>query len=229
MSPLPGPDLLPSEDTLPGASGDNAGDAIYLQWRYLAIDDATDSIIYALSHAAGRLFNQARSVAIGDDSDRPGQLLWDPAVAELWALRWTAQLSGAPIPSRYAGESDSDYLDRVRDAVIHVLGWRRGTPAALAAIARGRLTDTKTVTITERYQGSVWRVRVDTLDEETPTPELTRQDLHDPEGAVAGMRIIYRETTGWTIGEMEADTLEFPTIGDLEAGFATIGDLEANP
>lgn len=200
-----------------------AGQAIYRHVAHLAVDADTEVLLRALSEAGGTLIDRARRVALGDGALRPGQLLWDPAAAELWALRWTAQLTGAAIPGQRAGETDAAYLLRARDAVIHVFGWHRGTPEALRAILRGRLTGGRRTAVYEQV-GSAWRAVAVTYEAETPNPVATAADLQDPEAVPAGVRLIYRTDPGWSVGQLEA--APYASIGALEAAFTTVDDLE---
>lgn len=203
-----------------------AGDAVYRHIEHLATGDPTSDVLLAgLAQAAGALVDNARRVALGTDTLRPGQLLWDASVAELWALPWTALLSGARLPPRRQNETADAYLLRARDAVIHVGGWRRGSPEAHRAIARGRLTGDRRVTVVERYQGSAWRTLVITYAAETPTPALTEADLKSDENVVAGVRLIYRTDLGWSIDQME-DAYAASDLDALEDDYPHIDALE---
>lgn len=179
-----------------------AGDAIYSHVAHLAANATSDTILRAICQAAGALLQPARSVALGSDDLRPGQALWDASKAEIWALKWTALLSGATVTPRRSGESEASYLARVRDEVIHVRGWRRATHTAIATAAKQRLTGTRSVRIVERALGDQWTAVVITSPGETPDPGLLVADLVDPEVAIAGVQLLLRMSDEPLVDEM---------------------------
>lgn len=207
-----------------------AGDAIRRHVEHLERDAESDAILDALAQAAGAPLDRARRVALGTpDGLRPFQLLWDASVAEAWSLPWTALLSGAPVPAREIGETEEAYIVRARDAVIHVRGWRRGTPESVIATARAHLIGGRRVNLVERVGGDVWRALVITYVAETPDPDQVLVDLNDPEAAVAGVLLEYRTDLGWSIDQAEMtrpdlDTLEtlIPDLDVLETRLPAI-------
>ena len=126
-------------------------------------------------------------IAHGDGGTiRPWEALMDPNNAALWALPYAAQWTGGIMPTRFANETDDDYLTRARAELDHPRGMRRGGATSLEVIAQGYLTGNKTVRVWERWEGEIWGVCVEVKESECPDLDAVSAALHDPEIWPAG-------------------------------------------
>lgn len=164
--------------------------------------------------SAGTLSKVHRLVT--EQEGRPGwQVALDPDLADLEDLPWLAQFGGANL------RPDMDEAQQ-RDAVKAPEVFRRGTIPAIVQVAERRLTGTKTVIVTERYTEKAWRLRIETLAGETPEPTITQAEIIAEQKPV-GIVLFFNTRVNWTWGEAK-ESVEFPTWGDVKAGFASWHD-----
>jgi hypothetical protein len=209
-----------------------AGEAIYAHLDHLEVDAGSDALLRALCEGVGMLVERARTIAIGTDTARPGQLMWDPAIAPRWMLPWLAQLSGAILPAQAAGEPEADYLARARTELIYVSGWRRGTAKALREAPRYTLTGDRTVILRERYDpgnptvDSEWHTMVVTYESQTPDPAATLATLANAEQTPAGVKLHHAVLPGQDFEQIRRDFATFVELRDAYAGFTALRDDE---
>lgn len=117
----------------------------------------------------------------------PGAPLMDPELCPDWALPWLGQLVGAQLPAGATPE-------QARELISSVVGWKRGTPAALEAAAAMYLTGNKAVYFRERDGGDPYALEVVTLVGETPDPQATLAALMAQKPG--GILLRYRTVAG---------------------------------
>src|SRR5690606_19674628 len=113
------------------------------------------------------------------------------------------------------------YLARAREEVVRPRGMFRGGHAALILAVQRHLTGTRSVRITERLDGSVWRIAVRVRTSECPDPAAVEAAANAPDVIPAGMRAVVVLADGSIWDE--------PTIQWDEAGAATWDDAETEP
>lgn len=190
------------------------GERLRERTEQLAPTDAQHGWVHA--HLCEALMIMLREVAeVYDPPDPipPGAPLLDPQLAPDWALPWVGQLVGVHVPPGLTP-------DQQRTLISQAGGWRRGTPAALEAMASLYLTGSQTVYFRER-DGDPYALEVVTLDSETPDPAAVRTALltQKPGGIV----LAYRQVAGWDYQELTATGPDpysalgpiFPTYYDL--------------
>lgn len=127
-----------------------------------------------------------------DTADGPG---WSQVVdierAPPEMLAWLAQFVGVRIPPGLS-------VERQRAHAADAAGFRRGTPTALIAAARSRLTGRQQVILVERHNGDPYRVLVQTFLPETPDPDAVSAALRaeKPGGVVLTYEVIPGSTWG---------------------------------
>lgn len=157
---------------------------------------------------------------VTDQEDRPGwQVLLDPARAPTIILPWLAQFDGAVLlPSM----TDAAKRDTIRNPAA----WERGTVSFLETVAKRHLTGSKTVVVTERYTGSAWKIRVETLTVETPEAAVTEREIRE-EAKPIGIVLFFNSRATWTWGLMN-EQAEYNTWAKLQAKLATWGAVIAH-
>jgi hypothetical protein len=155
---------------------------------------------------------------VNDRDSGPGwQILLDPDECPAVALPYLAQFVGARLtPSMTEAEQ--------RAAIANPEGFGRGTPAAIVAVAKRRLTGTKTVLLVEFYTGLAYRMKIVTLGGETPDPDATLADILREQKPI-GIRLFFNTSPDWTWAEL---VVEEATWADATATFATWGHVEAH-
>ena len=149
------------------------------------------------------------------EEEAPGwQILLDPDRCPAKALPYLAQFVGARL------RPDMDEEQR-RSAIKEPEGFGRGTPAAIVATARRRLTGTKFVSLVERYTGLAYRMKIATLESETPDPELTKAEIIAEQKPI-GIRLFFNDSPDWTWEEV---ALENETWQDVIDEYETWADL----
>ena len=148
-------------------------------------DEETDWTALRFIESVGRLLDPVERLA-RDEGDRPGwahTLMPDTAPVEY--LEWLAQFVGV---SWGTPPTEADQRLRIQTKE----GQRRGRPATLLAAIQATLTGTKSVLITERYQGSAWRLYVRTYTAETPDQAATLRAIlrQKPGGIVLTYEVI---------------------------------------
>jgi Phage tail protein (Tail_P2_I) len=152
---------------------------------------------------------------VTEQEGRPGwQIILDPQRAPAEVLPWLAQFDGATL------RPDMDTAQR-RDAIVTPEAFGRGTIPAIERVAKRRLTGTKTVIITERYTGSAWRLRIETIEGETPEPEKTEQEIVDEQKPI-GIVLFFNSRAVWDWAEVVFEKAtwlklreDFPTWFDV--------------
>jgi len=161
------------------------------------------------------------SYLIDDENDLPGwAVLLDPERCPEAALPWLAQFGGAVLTPEMTEEAR-------RKAIQTPEAFSRGRLASLEAVAKRRLTGTKTVLVTERYTGNAWRLRVETLDEETPDPEGTKADILRYQKPI-GVLLFLNTRAVWNWGEVKAEKATYPTWKSVKEAFATWKDFRTH-
>lgn len=183
-------------------------------------DAASNRVLGALVQGMAAPFARLHATAHGDATVPPWGVLTDPAVAPLWALPFAAQFTGGVMPTRLAGEADSDYLARARGAVVWPRGMRRGGVEAIRLAVEPTLTGARSVLIRERVNGDPWAMIVDTLAGETPDPPVTRRAAEAV--AAAGVVVTVRALGGQTYDDLAA---RHATYDDVDAAYARYDDL----
>jgi hypothetical protein len=170
-----------------------------------------------LCEALARMLQQVADVWDPPDPLPPGAPLMDPELAPDWALPWVAQLVGVQLP---AGASP----DQGRALIAGVSGFKRGTPAALRAVAAMYLTGDKTVYFRERDPSGganyAYTLEVVTLTSETPDPAAVLAALKTQKPG--GLVLSYRTTAGW---DYQAMTGAGGTYLTLKTTYSTYRNL----
>jgi hypothetical protein len=169
------------------------------------------SLKICMAITAGRL-DLLHELLIDDVTNLPAWgIVFDPATCPEACLPYLAQFDGAVLTP------EMDEAAR-RAAIQTPEAFSRGRLASLEAVAKRRLTGTKTVLVTERYTLNAWRLLVETLEGETPDPEGTKADIVAYQKPV-GIVLFYNERVAWVWGEAKK-SLEFPTWKTVKEGFA---------
>lgn len=227
---FPAPDLQPGYDATPGEAAPNLLRRAFPVVAHLltgveAQDTLTVGLLDSLLQPAGRLGEICWGSTVG-----PWHLLLDPELAPAWALPYAAQTTLARLPGRRIGESEEDWTDRARDAVLHPPLRKAGSVGAIRAAARPFLSGTKAVRVVHQV-GDEWHIDVRVRSDEVIDQPALAAAIDDPEILTAGVKptlVLVAPGTPWTIAEVE-DVYADRTIAHLEANFATIAALEANP
>lgn len=156
------------------------------------------------------------SYVMGTDDALPAWApIFDPATAPVEALPYLAQFAGARLR---ADMSEAQIRDAISDPEV----FRRGSPAHIVAVAKRRLTGTKTVLLQERYTGSAYRIRIATIAGETPDSAATQAEIIR-EAKPIGVRLFFNANPAWTWAELvaedatwTAETGAYPTWGAVE-------------
>lgn len=196
-----------------------AAEEIYaaLDPAFTAADEANEWVALKICMAivAGKI-DLLHSYLIDDITNLPAYaVIFDPERCPLGALPFLSQFGGAILTPEMDEEAR-------RNAIKAPEAFSRGRPASLEAVARRRLTGTKTVILTERYTGNAWRIRVETLEEETPDPAGTEADIIAYQKPI-GIRLFFNGRVNWTWGEAKA-SVEFPTWKAVKEAFASWHD-----
>lgn len=173
-------------------------------------DAAEDRLLGILAHAVMRPVEELHDVAAGRADAAEWQLALDPARAPARSLQWLAQWTGAPRTPDVTRQQIKDHL---------VL--RRGRPASITTAVAATLERTRTVMLTERYQGSAWRLLVQVFAVDTPDAAAAERAARNQ--TPVGVRLTFEVLGGMTYGQAEA---RYATYGDVEGAFATYGDAE---
>jgi Phage tail protein (Tail_P2_I) len=152
---------------------------------------------------------------VTDSEDGLGwEILFDPTNVPARYLPWLAQPAGAVL------RPDMDEAQQ-RAAIMEPEGFGRGTLAAIESVAKRRLTGTKAVVITERYTGSAWRLLIETLEDETPDPDLTEAEIIAEQKPI-GILLFFNSRAAWSWEELVA---EEATWLDVREDFGTWFDV----
>lgn len=181
---------------------------------FTANDEQTDylSLRICMAITAGRI-DLLHSYLIDDITNLPAwSVIFDPERAPAEALPYLAQFSGALLTP------EMDEAAR-RNAIQTPEAFSRGRLASIEAVVKRRLTDTKAVIVTERYTGDPWRLRIETIEEETPDQAGIEADLIRFQKPI-GILLFFNTRVAWTWGEAK-ESIEHPTWGDVKEDFAT--------
>lgn len=185
------------------------GDELFA--RLTPVHQGDTKALRVLCRAATRVMEETDRFANDDGAPVGWAAALDPDLAPTGSLGWLAMFTGAP--------GDVKTRQGVKD------GWilRRGRPASIRIAMAQTLTGTRRVILTERYQGSAWRLLAQTYSVETPSPAETEAVFreHVPMGVIGTFQVI----GGQTVGDIEG---RYPTVGDAETAYATVGDAESD-
>lgn len=157
-----------------------------------------------------------------DDVDDLGQWepIFDPATCPVEALPYLAQFAGAIIRPNMDTESRRNAIDAPE-------AFSRGRPASVEAVARRRLTGTQTVILTERYTDNAWRLRIETIEAETPEPAETEREIEEEQKPI-GILLFFNTRIAWTWGEVETESATYPTWQSIAEAFDTWEEFYAH-
>jgi hypothetical protein len=177
-------------------------------------DEANDwaSLKMCMAIVTGRL-DLLHTYLIDDITNLPAwAVVFDPERCPAEALPYLAQFSGAILTPEMEEAAR-------RAAVQTPEALSRGRVESIEAVIKRRLTGTKAVVLTERYTGSAWRLRLETIEAETPDPAGIIADLIRFQKPI-GIVLFFNTRVAWTWGEAKV-SVEFPTWADVKAGFKT--------
>lgn len=170
------------------------------------------SLRICIAITTGRI-DLLHSYLIDDIDNLPAwAVIFDPERAPAEALPYLAQFSGALLTPEMNEEAR-------RKAIQVPEAFSRGRPASIEAVAKRRLTGTKSVILTERYTENAWRLRIETLESETPEPEQTKADIIAYQKPI-GIVLFFNQRVEWTWGEAK-ESAEFPTWKSVKENFDT--------
>lgn len=175
------------------------------------------ALLFCRALTSGALSDVFDWVTDGDDGTPGWQIILNPALAPAIVLPYLAQFAGGRLTPNMS-------VDQQRNAIQDPEVFSRCTPDQLAAVVKRRLTGTKAVIITERYLDLPWRLRVETLDAETPDPDLTIAEIKR-EAKHVGIVLFFNTRSPWTYGEILAESGTYPDYTALDAAFDTYFEL----
>lgn len=178
------------------------------------------SLKVCMAITSGRL-DLLHGYLIDDITNLPAwAVIFDPERCPVEALPYLAQFSGAVLTP--------EMEEAARRAAIQTPeAFSRGRPASLEAVAKRRLTGTKTVVLTERYTNNAWRLRVETLEGETPDPEGTLADILLYQKPI-GIVLFFNGRPVWTWGEVKVEAATYPDWAAVKAAFPTWLDFRTH-
>lgn len=161
------------------------------------------------------------SYLIDDETDLPAwSVIFNPETAPAETLPYLAQFGGAVLTPEMTEEAR-------RKAIQTPEAFSRGRLASLEAVAKRRLTGTKTILVTERYTGNAWRLRIESLESETPDPEGTLADILTYQKPI-GVVLFFNQRAAWTWGEVKAEKATYPTWLSVKKAFSTWLDFRTH-
>lgn len=200
---MPRPEASPAAEELYAA----------LEPAFTQGDEGRDwiSLKICMAIVAGRL-DLLHRYLIDDITNLPAwAVIFDPERCPVEALPFLSQFSGAVLTP--------EMTEAARRAAIQTPeAFSRGRLASLEAVTRRRLTGTKSVIVTERYTANAWRLRVETIEGETPDPAGTKADIIAFQKPI-GIVLFFNTRVIWTWGEAKKSA-EFPKWSNVKAGFA---------
>lgn len=141
-----------------------------------------------LCHAIGTQFTEVDAFALDWEAT------FDPDTAPAWALDWLAQFAGVRLTPGFT-------TAQRRAEIVSPTADRRGTPAAIRAVAALTLTGTARVRLTER-DGSPYALSVRTYEAQTPDPVEAERLVRTQKPA--GLVLTYDLALGWDWAELVA-------------------------
>jgi hypothetical protein len=201
-----------------------AAEEIYaaLEPAFTQGDEANDWVALRICMAivAGKI-NLLHELLIDDITNLPAwAIVFDPERASEVALPFLSQFSGALLTPEMDAEAR-------RLAIQTPEAFSRGQVKSLEAVTKRRLTGTKTVILTERYSGSPWRIRIETIEAETPEPEQTEADLIRYQKPL-GILLFLNTRAVWNWAEVKAEIATYPTWKSVKEAFATWKDFRTH-
>lgn len=173
------------------------------------------SLKICMALAAGRI-DLLHSYLIDDIGNLPAwAVIFNPETCPVEALPFLSQFDGAVLTPEMDAEAQ-------RNAIKVPEAFSRGRKASIEAVSKRRLTGTKTVIVTERYTGSAWRLRVETLVGETPEPEQTKADIITYQKPI-GIVLFFNTRVNWNWGEAKKSA-EYPTWKKVKEHFKSWHD-----
>lgn len=166
---------------------------------------------------AGRL-DVLHEILIDDVTNLPAWgIVFDPERCPEAMLPYLARFSGALLTP----EMD----EAARRAAIQVPeAFSRGRLASIEAVTKRRLTGTKFVQVDERVGGNAWRLRVNTIESETPEPEQTEADIIRYQKPI-GVVLFFNRVIPWDWEELVAEKATWAVVKEE---FATWGELRSH-
>lgn len=206
---------------MPRPEASQAAEELYsaLDPAFTVADEANDwtALKICMAIVAGKL-DLLWEYLIDDVTDLPAwSILLDPERCPDEALPWLAQFDGAVLTPEMDAEAR-------RNAIQVPEAFSRGRLASLEAVAKRRLTGTKTILVTERYTGNPWRLRVETIEAETPDPEGTERDIKQLQTPI-GIVLFFNTRAIWDWGEVKAEIAKYPTWKSIKEAFAIWKDF----
>lgn len=147
-------------------------------------------------------------------------VIFDPERAPAEALPYLAQFSGAILTPEMTEAAR-------RNAIQTPEAFSRGRKASLEAVVKRRLEGTKAVVVTERYASSAWKVRIETLEAETPDPDGVVADLVRFQKPV-GVLLFFNTRVAWDWGQLQEEAELYPDWSAVKGAFATWFDLRTH-
>lgn len=194
-------------------------EAVYAQIEPLqnAEEDNNYALLIFLG-ALGQMLQDLDYLAHAPDADSPVwfNLLDLDAIPDA-ALPWLGQFVGIRVNTAFTAAAQ-------RQQIRNHQTWTRGSIAAIQAAIRPTLTGTQTITITERFGGNAYAIKVQTATTETPVPAATLAAIiaAKPAGLVLTFVVGTLTLTGLTYGDLYNANI---TYGQLAAEYETYGDL----
>lgn len=147
--------------------------------------------------AIASMFDQIETYARDGDLGEPGwSMLIDTNRVPVEAVKWLGLITGTQLTfSQRPGESDADYLTRLRETVHDAAGQKRGTIQSITRTVANLLTGTQTVIFKER-DTSPYHLTIITLNSETPDSAAVQAALRDvkPAGLIIDYQVISAPT-----------------------------------
>lgn len=128
------------------------------------------------------------------DERVPWEVLFDPEACPAVCLPYLAQYVGVRITPEMTEP-------QIRAAIVSPEGFGRGTLLALEAVVKRYLTGSKSVIIEERYSAFPWRLRITTIEEETPDPTALEEAILREQKPI-GIRLFFNRRAIWNWGEV---------------------------
>jgi Phage tail protein (Tail_P2_I) len=210
---MPRPEASPAAEELYAALApvQEAADEASGEWIGLKV---------CMALVAGKI-DLLHQILIDDVDDLAAwEVVFDPLRCPAEFLPYLAQFDGAIF------RPDMDEEGR-RNAIRAPEAFARGRLSSIEAVAKRRLTGTKTVVVTERYTGDAWKLRVETLASETPEPAETKREIVEFQKPI-GIVLFFNTRTPWTWGEVKAESKTFPTWASVKTAFPTWKDLRTH-
>lgn len=148
---------------------------------------------------------------VSDTDAGPGwQILLDPTRCPAVCLPFLAQFVGVRLKPEMSEAQK-------RAAIADPEGFEVGSPAAIVSVAKRRLTGIQTVLLVERYTGLAYRMKIVTIESETPDPAATLRDILEEQKPM-GIRLFFNASPDWSWTELGE---EKATWAKVQADFDT--------